>query len=178
MSAGLCECGCGTPTRISQVTDPRKGAIRGQPRRFARGHSGHKWSSPGHTVDPSTGCWNWNGYRRGRERRAGAKRLRDGTYKSSYVYYYERAHGPVPAGLVLDHTCKNPGCVNPDHLEPVTTAVNTRRGAGTKLTESDVLTIRASRGSVSPAELARQFGVARSTIYDVLNGAKWKGVAA
>ena len=42
--------------------------------------------------------------------------------------YYERHVGPVPEGLELDHLCRNPGCVNPEHLEPVTHAENIRRG--------------------------------------------------
>jgi hypothetical protein len=33
---------------------------------------------------------------------------------------YELAVAPVPAGLELDHLCRNPACVNPYHLEPVT----------------------------------------------------------
>ena len=36
--------------------------------------------------------------------------------------------GSIGDGLVIDHLCRNPRCVNPDHLEPVTTAVNTLRG--------------------------------------------------
>ncbi len=31
------------------------------------------------------------------------------------------------SGLVLDHTCEMPACRNPDHLEPVTQAVNLER---------------------------------------------------
>lgn len=30
---------------------------------------------------------------------------------------YELARGPIPAGLELDHLCRTPACVNPDHLE-------------------------------------------------------------
>lgn len=36
--------------------------------------------------------------------------------------------GAIPEGLTLDHLCRNPGCCNPDHLEPVTVAENIRRG--------------------------------------------------
>ena len=31
-------------------------------------------------------------------------------------------------GVSLDHLCRNRNCVNPDHLEPVTTQENTSRG--------------------------------------------------
>jgi hypothetical protein len=36
--------------------------------------------------------------------------------------------GPVPKGLILDHLCVNPKCVNPFHLEPVTWGENVLRG--------------------------------------------------
>lgn len=43
-------------------------------------------------------------------------------------WFYERFRGPIPDGLVLDHLCRNPRCVNVDHLEPVTQQENDRRG--------------------------------------------------
>jgi hypothetical protein len=33
---------------------------------------------------------------------------------------YEYWVGPIPDGLVIDHLCRNPRCVNPEHLEPKT----------------------------------------------------------
>jgi hypothetical protein len=35
--------------------------------------------------------------------------------------------GPIPRGHQIDHLCRVRNCVNPDHLEPVTPAVNSRR---------------------------------------------------
>jgi len=36
----------------------------------------------------------------------------------------------IPDGMDLDHLCRNPRCVNPAHLEPVTHRENVMRGAG------------------------------------------------
>jgi len=47
---------------------------------------------------------------------------------SAHRWLYERWVGPIPAGLQLDHLCRNPPCCNPAHLEPVTNAENVRRG--------------------------------------------------
>lgn len=41
---------------------------------------------------------------------------------------WELVNGPIPEGLVIDHLCRNPPCVNPAHLEPVTNGENVRRG--------------------------------------------------
>lgn len=43
---------------------------------------------------------------------------------------YEIAKGPIPEGLVIDHLCRNRLCVNPDHLEAVTSRTNILRGVG------------------------------------------------
>ncbi len=71
-------------------------------------------------------CWNWfaarsDGY---------------GTYcvagvmVKAHRHAYEALRGPVPAGLELDHLCRNRACVNPDHLEPVSKRENVLRGEG------------------------------------------------
>lgn len=34
--------------------------------------------------------------------------------------------GPIPDGLHIHHVCNDPGCVNPEHLKPLTPSQNTR----------------------------------------------------
>lgn len=77
-----------------------------------------------HTHITETGCWVWCGildhagygvFTRGKIRRA---------HRYSYTHYI----GEMGAGLDLDHLCRNPSCVNPMHLEPVTHRENMLRG--------------------------------------------------
>lgn len=80
-------------------------------------------------VDPETGCHNWtdklsaNGY--GSLSVGGQK----GKDFRAHRLAYEEARGPIPAGLTIDHLCRNKRCCNPDHMEAVTAAENTRRGS-------------------------------------------------
>lgn len=46
------------------------------------------------------------------------------THRAAYVAW----RGEVPAGLVLDHLCRERACCNPEHLEPVTIHENLLRG--------------------------------------------------
>lgn len=48
---------------------------------------------------------------------------------------YEAVHGPIPEGLQIDHLCRTRRCVNPDHLEPVTSQENQRRGLRNQFTQ-------------------------------------------
>jgi hypothetical protein len=41
---------------------------------------------------------------------------------------YELLVGPIPKGLEIDHLCRNHGCVNPAHMEPITHRENLLRG--------------------------------------------------
>jgi hypothetical protein len=79
-------------------------------------------------VDKTDGCWLWMGERDplgyGRFRWRGRK----STSVLAHRNAYEMVVGPIPEGLTIDHLCRNPACVNPAHLEPVTNEENVRRG--------------------------------------------------
>lgn len=78
-------------------------------------------------VDKTEGCWYWRGSRR---RRGGyGSMFFEGRIWSAHRLSYTWFVGPIPDGLVLDHVCREPACVRPDHLEPVTVAVNSSRAA-------------------------------------------------
>jgi hypothetical protein len=78
-------------------------------------------------VDKTSDCWIWTAHKvkgYGQFRLGGKGSRQVGAHRVSY----EWAHGPIPETLQLDHLCRNPVCVNPDHLEPVTSRVNMLRG--------------------------------------------------
>ena len=74
-------------------------------------------------------CWEWQGFK-----------SKDG-YGQSFIFTkgkskttrahrlsYEVFREPIATGLVIDHLCRKLDCINPEHLEVVTVAENTRRG--------------------------------------------------
>lgn len=70
-------------------------------------------------------CWVWqaarssNGYGTFYD---GARTVR------AHRFAYEAAVGLIPEGLTIDHLCRTRACVNPAHLEPVTSRENILRG--------------------------------------------------
>lgn len=79
---------------------------------------------PLYVVDPESGCWVWNRYRDSN----GYGRAYDGERQDwAHRVYYRRYKGSIPAGYEIDHTCQNPPCVNPAHLDAVTKVEHCRR---------------------------------------------------
>ena len=60
-----------------------------------------------------SGCINWAG-----SKSATGHGVIGGTGRSNLAHRYswEQANGPVPEGMILDHACSNPSCVNVEHL--------------------------------------------------------------
>lgn len=74
-----------------------------------------------------TSCWIWkaailhNGYGQFRA---------NGVAMKAHRWAYETLRSEIPAGLVIDHLCRNRACVNPWHLDPVSIKTNVLRGVG------------------------------------------------
>lgn len=75
-------------------------------------------------VNRTDTCWLWTGYlnSEGYGEYASAAL----TTRLVHRIAYALDTGQLP-DLPLDHLCRHRHCVNPDHLEPVTSKVNTRR---------------------------------------------------
>lgn len=78
---------------------------------------------------PITGCWLWGGGLN-RANEGYGKYLHDGRKALAHRVSYAALEQPIAAALQIDHLCRQPCCVNPEHLEPVTGRVNRLRGTG------------------------------------------------
>ena len=69
-------------------------------------------------------CWTWLAARNSRGYGIFST---GGRLQLAHRASYEYMRAEIPDGLTIDHLCRNRLCVNPDHLDPVTTRVNNAR---------------------------------------------------
>lgn len=69
--------------------------------------------------------------------------------------------------------CRTPSCVNPQHMEPVTPAINTRRSNVAKLNQEEVDQIRELYPDVKQTDLAMIYGVGQYQISRIVNKKRW-----
>ena len=132
-------------------------------------------------------CWLWTGtkVRNGYGQvytgdKPGGQKDRHYAHRVAYVL----AHGSIPGGLVVMHTCDVPGCVNPAHLVLGTQQANIAdrdakgRGAKVKPTirviSAEGVRLIRERRDIPSAQWANAFGVCVSHINRIRRGEKRK----
>lgn len=107
----------------------------------------------------------------------------------AHRYSYTLHKGEIAEGLCVRHTCDEPHCVNPDHLELGTQQENmndkiqrNRQAKGikngrAKLTEDDVREIKIFRGfGFEYDELGKMYGVCGTTIGRIITVKYWSHI--
>lgn len=108
------------------------------------------------------GCWLWRGCTNnefyGQYRVGGKTEL-------AHRVVYEKYKKKIEPGKILDHFKAKEGCprycVNPDHLEEVSHAVNIQRGKLGKFTQEDIEEARKlyDTGKYTNIEIAGKYGI-------------------
>jgi len=112
--------------------------------------------------------------------------------KMSYAHRiaYEISNGTIPDNIYVCHTCDNPCCCNPDHLflgtpldnfldmlqkerNPDYICKSGEYNIAAVLTEEQVLDIIEKHNTLGYRKLAEQYGVAPSTIRNIIKGKNW-----
>lgn len=114
-------------------------------------------------IDLTTGCWVWTGSLSGKPPGYGTTFYR-GKAERTHRLMYAILRGPVPRGVsrdipVLDHTCNNPHCCNPYHLELTPQRDNILRGTGA--CASNMRKTHCPKGHPLPEQPNLSYGKAR-----------------
>jgi hypothetical protein len=172
---GYCQCGCGDKTRIAKKTRSSIGHVKGRHTPYINGHNRKKGER--YRVEDrgyKTACWTWL---LGKSQWGYGLECVEGVTVSAHRASYEREIGKILNGSHLDHLCRNRDCVNPEHLEPVTSAVNIQRGDLTTLKESEVISIRklAELGNLQK-DIAKVFNTTPGNVSAIVNRKSWRNI--
>lgn len=112
-----------------------------------------------HFTKMKSGCWIWN---RCLDEKGYGRACYKGRVRKTHRVMYEVLKGPLVPGLVIDHLCRNRACVNPDHLEQVTQAVNYQRGMNGRLNRWNIPGSTCKRGHVLTPANTKMVGKGRT----------------
>lgn len=142
-------------------------------------------------------CWEWKSGKTADHRKdKGDRRLPYGVFyhpekRRSYSAHrmsWELFYGPIPKGLMVLHKCDNSICVNPRHLylgthkDNMADKVRRRRspyGERNHKSKASGASVRRMRelffrGVRDIRELMEEYGLARTTVHQILTGRTWK----
>lgn len=123
-------------------------------------------------------CWNWNGAKRP----TGYGMIRiDGKTCATHRIAYQLQKGEIPEGMEILHSCDNPSCCNPAHLDVGTHQQNIQdmrnrfRMKNQILTNNQVEAIRKLYfvENVKQKDIAILIGAKKATISSAIRGKNW-----
>lgn len=95
------------------------------------------------------------------------------TYRAHRLVY-RLLVGPVPEGLVLDHTCNTKRCCNPAHLEPVTHQENLARAPAKRTKRVTPLQRRLAqillKARIKKADIAKALRIPWLSVHSISKG--------
>ena len=139
-------------------------------------------------IAKGDGCWEWTASLAGKgygQMKLPKQRKQEYSHRLAYMIY----KGEIPKGIDVCHQCDNPKCCNPDHLflgtrkenlqdmKQKNRHLNGEKNAGAKLTEEDVVKIKACLAAgMSQTQIAKAFNVQQMAISRIKTGDRWAHV--
>jgi hypothetical protein len=175
--SGICQCGCGGKTSLARYTDPTRGCVRGQPKRYIHNHHPEPYPpETGYKIEDrgfETPCWTWQ---RWKNKKGGYGFFtKNRKPVAAHRYFYAKYVRPILPGQQVHHRCHVTCCVNPDHLQAVTQTYNERHKKKMKLSMEKARTIRQLfNWGANVEDICHVFRVNNYLILAVLQNKIWK----